>query len=188
MTRRLVALFVAVASLCAAPATRAAGSDDGRRLVREAGQLAATGKCEAAVTAYSQAYELLNDPAILFNRAECLRKLDRGDEALADYKKFLADFPKAPNRAAVQWRIEELSADKAPVTTPVARRPPPQDAAARALEQRAYPHKRPSAEPWSAWTWVGITTTVLAAGAAGFYLARRDRTQIPESTLGSFSF
>ncbi len=103
----LTCAAVAFASVC--PDALAAATDDGRKFLREASALAADGQCAAAVPAYAKAYVLLRDPVILFNRAECFRKLGEREEALNDYRQFLFDFPKAPNRAMVEQRIAEMS-------------------------------------------------------------------------------
>jgi tetratricopeptide (TPR) repeat protein len=75
---------------------------------RKANSLAAAGKCKQAVPQYDAAYKKLKDPALLFNRAECLRKLGRGAQALHDYQKFLEELPAAPNRSLVESRIGAL--------------------------------------------------------------------------------
>ena len=106
--RALAALAVVAAwVLCAAPAL-AQPAVEGRAQARKAGQLAAQGKCGPAVQAYTRAFQILGDPAILFNRAECLRKLGRLEQALADYERFLVEMPKAPNKPLVEQRIEGL--------------------------------------------------------------------------------
>jgi tetratricopeptide (TPR) repeat protein len=75
---------------------------------RKANSLAAAGKCKQAVPEYNAAYRLLRDPALLFNRAECLRKLGHPEQAVHDYKKFLEEMPSAPNRSLVESRILAL--------------------------------------------------------------------------------
>ncbi len=83
---------------------------DARVAARKASALAADGKCEKAVVLYAKAYRTLKDAAILFNRAECLRKLGKNGEAIKDYEQFLAEMPTAPNRPLVEKRVEELKA------------------------------------------------------------------------------
>jgi tetratricopeptide (TPR) repeat protein len=95
----LVLMFGFVAQ--AAPAS-------GHKHARKANTLAAAGKCKQAIPEYNAAYALLLDPALLFNRAECLRKLGLKDQALYDYRRFLKDMPEAPNRALVERRIATL--------------------------------------------------------------------------------
>lgn len=80
----------------------------GRGHAQKAAALAEQGKCKAAVLEYTKAYEALKDPAILFNRAECRRKLGQKEDALSDYEQFLVELPKTPNRKNVQDRIDEI--------------------------------------------------------------------------------
>jgi tetratricopeptide (TPR) repeat protein len=82
----------------------------GRKHAAKANQLAAKNKCKGAVVAFSKAYKLLKDATLLFNRAECYRKMGKNDDALKDYEQFLADMPSAPNRKNVEERIAALKA------------------------------------------------------------------------------
>ena len=104
---RSAAVAIAVLLWACGPAW-AASPAEGRSQARKAGQLAARGKCAPAVEAYTRAFQILRDPAILFNRGECLRKLDRLQAALADYERFLAELPNPPNKALVEERISSL--------------------------------------------------------------------------------
>ena len=129
-----IALTVA---LGASGRVQARGDDaaEARRHAHRASNLAASGKCRQAVAEWNKAMAILRDPALLFNRGECYRKLGDADSALEDYRQFLSDMPKAPNRAVVERRIAELSTakekEKAPppapavVTPPVVAPPPP---------------------------------------------------------------
>lgn len=80
----------------------------GRAHAQKASKLAADGQCARAVDEYKKAYEILEDPALLFNRAECLRTLGRDEDALADYERFLVELPHPPNGPLVEQRIDEL--------------------------------------------------------------------------------
>jgi len=99
---------------------RADDAADGRRHAQRASSLAAAGKCRQAVSEYDKALAVLRDPALLFNRGECHRKLGDFDAALEDYNQFLSDLPKAPNRAEVERRIAELSKKKSAAAAPPA--------------------------------------------------------------------
>jgi tetratricopeptide (TPR) repeat protein len=92
---------------------------------RKANSLAAAGKCKQAVPEYNAAYSALKDPALLFNRAECLRKLGRADEAVHDYKKFLEEMPSAPNRGLVESRILQLDPSSGIQTKAIVQAPAP---------------------------------------------------------------
>ncbi|HEX7498981.1 MAG TPA: tetratricopeptide repeat protein, partial [Polyangia bacterium] len=102
-----VALFF-VAGEASSPKAVADSETGGRKHAAKANHLAAKNKCNAAVPEFNRAYRTLKDPTLLFNRAECYRKLGQDDEALKDYQQFLADMPEAPNRAAVEARVASL--------------------------------------------------------------------------------
>jgi hypothetical protein len=196
--RRVLALVCAVnvaITLSFPSRSRAAGADEGRKHVSKAAELAADGKCAAAVPEFTQAYAILKDPVILFNRAECLRMLGKGEEALVDYRRFLTDLPRAPNRKLVEKRIAALEPAEAPPAEP-----PPSPVPSAAPESadespadilRARPVRQPRSSPpmfIPRWAWIGMGAVVLAAGAAGLYFARRDKTEIPASSLGGVRF
>jgi tetratricopeptide (TPR) repeat protein len=107
---------------------------DGRHHLEKANALADDGKCAAAVKEFTAAYDKLHDPIVLFNRAECYRRLGQNADAVADYRGFLAGFPAAPNRAEIEARIATLEkpaappparTTRAPATPSVARAPAP---------------------------------------------------------------
>ena len=91
--------------LGSARALAADDADAGRKQAAKANRLADKHDCPGAVVAFAKAYKLLHDPALLFNRAECLRKMGKNKEAIKDYEQFLADLPATPNRASVEARI-----------------------------------------------------------------------------------
>ncbi len=129
-------------------------ASDGRRRAQRASQLAAKGKCKQAIGEYDKAIAVLHDPALLFNRAECHRKLGNTEAALEDYNQFLSDLPTAPNRAQVESRIAELKKSGPPSATPVAALPPAGSAGGGGLSagvaasaaSAAKPHSRKPAE------------------------------------------
>ncbi len=108
-----VIVLVGAGLLFARSAT--ADTDEGaRKHARKANDLAAKNKCKAAIFEFTRALKTLKDPGLLFNRAECFRKVGRNDEAITDYEQFLIDLPQTPNRAAVEARLAALkSAPKA---------------------------------------------------------------------------
>jgi tetratricopeptide (TPR) repeat protein len=63
-----------------------------------------------ALAEYQAAYLAAPDPALLFNIAQCQRRLGRRTEALDYYRKYLRNSPGAPNRAEVERHIRELDA------------------------------------------------------------------------------
>lgn len=112
-----IAVVVAASVLGASLPAHAAPKDVGRKHLSRANQLASQGKCRAALPEFDKAFDLLADPVILFNRGECYRKVGEPAQAVEDYRQFLELLPNAPNRAAVEARIAELTpaeADAAP--------------------------------------------------------------------------
>jgi tetratricopeptide (TPR) repeat protein len=127
---RAAALMAAVWLMAVAGAASAASAKDvaeGRRHLRKANELASQAKCDAAVREYTFAYQKLHDPVVLFNRAECYRRLGQNGAAALDYRSFLDAFPRAPNRAEVEARLAALEGLQPPVVAPppVRMLPPP---------------------------------------------------------------
>src|SRR5947199_296584 len=61
-----------------------------------------------AAKEYEAAYEAKDDPALLFNIAQSYRLGGDAGRALGAYKNYVRNMPRAPNRAEVSQRIEEL--------------------------------------------------------------------------------
>jgi tetratricopeptide (TPR) repeat protein len=72
------------------------------------------GDHDRAYHAYVNAGHGTQVPAIEYNLADLLRRMERYEEAIASYKKYLALVPGAPDRAAVQRLIDQLA--KTPTT------------------------------------------------------------------------
>lgn len=127
--RRAFGLLVAAWLLAFGPAASAAPSSkdlaEGRRHLHKANALAADAKCDAAVREYSFAYQKLHDPVVLFNRAECYRRLGQNEAAVSDYRAFLDAVPRAPNRAEVEARLAALEGVPPPALTPAPAHPAP---------------------------------------------------------------
>ena len=100
--------------VAAAGAARAESSEhaiaEGRYHLRKANGLAGDDRCQAAIHEYTLAYKKLGDPVVLFNRAECYRRIGEDEKAVADYRAFLAAVPTAPNRAQIEAKISTLTA------------------------------------------------------------------------------
>jgi hypothetical protein len=103
-----VVATLVVAGLASRTAVAADSAATGRKHAAKANQMAAKNKCKSAVVEFTKAYRTLKDPTILFNRAECQRKLGNNMDALMDYELFLAEMPSAPNRASVEARMAGL--------------------------------------------------------------------------------
>jgi hypothetical protein len=130
-------------------------ASEGRDHLKRANALAGDGDCDAAIEEYTKAYDLLQDPVVLFNRAECYRRTGAGEKAADDYRAFLEKVPNAPNRAAIEAKIVALEAPEPPAgetaKTPPAREagktPPPAREAAKTPPREAAKAPPPPAPP-----------------------------------------
>ena len=96
---------------------------EGRYHLRKANGLAGDDRCQAAIHEYTLAYKKLRDPVVLFNRAECYRRIGEDEKAVADYRAFLEAVPAAPNRVQIEAKIAALHARLWPVAGPAPARP-----------------------------------------------------------------
>jgi hypothetical protein len=79
-----------------------------------------------ALAEFKNAYRIVQDPAFLFNIAQCYRKLGQDAEALDYYRNYVRRFPNAPNRAEVDRRIQEIEREQE-ARSLVGAPPPPTD-------------------------------------------------------------
>jgi tetratricopeptide (TPR) repeat protein len=113
--------FVLFLALLAAPALGQPGEDEvarAKRIFEEAQVHYRLQEYEAALTAYKEAYRILQSPSILFNLGQCYRLLGRYPEALRSYEQFLAAVPETPYRAEVEGLIAEVREKAPPATEP----------------------------------------------------------------------
>src|SRR3954470_7567082 len=114
---RLLTAFAAVwLVVAAAPAARA---DDPAAAAREHYQRGTTyydlGKYGDAIREFEAAYEIKNDPALLYNLAQSHRLAGNSEQALHFYRTYLRRVPRPANRAEIEGRItalEQLVAQK----------------------------------------------------------------------------
>jgi hypothetical protein len=123
MTTRLLVPLLAV-SLAAAPAL-ARGSDDAssaKEHYKRGLTLYELGKYDDAVTEFEQAYEIKDDPILLYNIAQALRLNKKYSEAVRFYRTYLKRKPGAANRADVEQKVASLEelveAEKKMATAP----------------------------------------------------------------------
>lgn len=183
---------------------------EGRAHLKRANALAGEGDCAAAIGEYTKAFELLDDPVVLFNRGECYRRTGDSENAVDDYREFLEKVPNAPNRADIEAKMVALEAPEPTSHEPPAeaKTPPPPPKAPAAVVQPPPPAPKPESKPEPAVVvrsparvedsgpgggsrpWVWITLAVLVAGAAaGSYLMFRPREEpAPTTTLGNYRF
>lgn len=111
-------LLLATAAAARAESPSAQAIAEGRYHLRRANGLAGDNRCQAAIREYTLAYKKLSDPVVLFNRAECYRRIGEDEKAVADYRAFLEAVPAAPNRAQIEARIMALESKPSPVAGP----------------------------------------------------------------------
>ncbi|HXI57648.1 MAG TPA: hypothetical protein VNO55_16395 [Polyangia bacterium] len=71
-----------------------------------------------AFTEYQEAYLAKPEPNLLFNMAQCQRKMGNRPEAVRFYRRFLAEKPNPPNLATVEQHLRDLEAVQPPTTLP----------------------------------------------------------------------
>jgi tetratricopeptide (TPR) repeat protein len=151
------------------------------------------GQYDKALEAFRSAYAHRADPALLFNVAQCLRKLKRTSEALDMYRNFLRRAPRSPKRADVERTIAALEEEIAAAPTPVA--PPPAATAPPplvplppppAVMLAATPAPAPKPLLQRPWIW-GVAAVVVAGTVTAILLATRgtERSFTCEGCAGS---
>jgi tetratricopeptide (TPR) repeat protein len=86
----------------------AAGDEAAQAHYKKGRSLYNVSEYRAALDEFKQAYVEHEDPAFLYNIAQCHRQLGNYPEAITFYKRFLNESPKAPNRKEIQRLISEL--------------------------------------------------------------------------------
>jgi len=133
-TRRLAVAALAL-SVCLA-AGNVARADDDTAAAREHYQKGTSyydlGRYPEAIHEFEAAYELKNDPALLYNLAQSHRLAGNTEQALHFYRTYLRRVPKVSNRAEIEERIaalEQALAQKGPTTSTTTGQttPPPPD-------------------------------------------------------------
>jgi MYXO-CTERM domain-containing protein len=94
--------------VAAAQAVDKAKLDEARRHYEQGQTQYDLGNFDAAIDAYKKAYELSNQPGLLFNIAQAYRLKKDYEKALYFYKSYLRRLPDAQNRADVEARIADM--------------------------------------------------------------------------------
>lgn len=66
------------------------------------------GKYDEAIIEFQQAYEIKDDPVLLYNIAQSYRLANKYQDALRFYRTYLRKSPKAPNRDEVETKIADM--------------------------------------------------------------------------------
>ncbi len=115
----VVALAFSVAGSTASAASPAPPSEgqlaDAKQHYAAASKFYDLAEYDAALREFKEAYRAVEDPAFLFNIAQCHRKLGHAQDAITFYKNYLRRAPHAANKAEVERRIAEL--ERAPASS-----------------------------------------------------------------------
>jgi len=140
------------------------------------------GEYKLALAAFKKAYVHFEEPAFLFNIAQCHRQLSERADALRFYKTYLKKVPEASNRDEVQRLIvllegqlrDEKTAQTVPPTGTMdpAVKTIPAPAPIIVVEPTATPviinqHDKPTPvyKKWWLWTTIGVVVVGAAVGA-----------------------
>jgi tetratricopeptide (TPR) repeat protein len=183
-------VIVVVASFLLAGSAAADNKDVARAAYQEGTRLYDLADFNRALEAFRTAYLNYEEPAFLFNIAQCYRQLGNRAEAIRFYKTYLRKVPDASNSEDVRRMIHGLGDGAAgqalPVPSPTAATtatPPPATLAmpppattsvtmttgpSMTLRTAAAPvHAKPAYKRW--WVW-GIVGAVAAGAATGLAL------------------
>jgi tetratricopeptide (TPR) repeat protein len=100
------ALVLSLLALC--PSAHADDIAEAREHFRKGSKAFDLGHYADAIKEYEAAYDIKEDPALLFNIAQAYRLEGDNQNAIRVYKSFLHHLPNARNRPEVERRIEEL--------------------------------------------------------------------------------
>ena len=143
-----------------------------------------------ALTSFKDAYRAKTDPSFLFNIAQCLRKLNKLDDAATFYRTYLRRAPDASNRVEVERHLKDVESQMEAATPPAPPRAflvqetPPAAPPRIDLSPQPTPtiEKHPLYKRW--WIWSAAGAVAAGATITIIILARRDPTSIPSSELG----
>jgi tetratricopeptide (TPR) repeat protein len=151
---------------------------------------------DEALTSFKDAFRAKDDPAFLFNIAQCLRKLGRLDEASTFYQIYLRRAPDAGNRAEVERHLDDIEGQMAttapppePNQPPIPRRFSAQDTTIPFNPQIDLSPQHPAIKDhplykrW--WFWTAAGAVAAGTTATIIILTRHDPAAIPSSMLGS---
>lgn len=171
LLRWLTLALVLVAGLSGA--ARADSRDKARESFRKATKLYDFGEYAKALQAFKDVYEQVEDPALLYNIAQCHRRLGNTREAIDVYQSYLRRAENPPNRAEVRAMIAKLQKTLPPEPptklqepVPLVAPPPPPVVVVVAPP----PAKKPLHQRWQFWVPL-VAGIVVVGGAVGLGVA-----------------
>jgi tetratricopeptide (TPR) repeat protein len=136
-----------------------------------------------AATEFERAYELHNDPTLLYNIGQAQRAAGNPERAIVAYRSYLRILPTAKNRPQVEASIVALQAqlDAQPKFAPVAI----DSAPAAVVVAAPPPAKQPLYKKWWLWTSVGVAVVAVGLGVGlGLGLSHDHKEPIFPATGG----
>jgi tetratricopeptide (TPR) repeat protein len=116
----LLAAALVLASLAAAAPAAAQDAAAAREHYQKGTTFYDLGRYDDAIKEFEAAYQIKNDPALLYNLAQSHRLAGHDEQALHFYRTYLRRVPNAKNRTEIEGRIaalEQLVAQKAATQT-----------------------------------------------------------------------
>jgi tetratricopeptide (TPR) repeat protein len=200
MIQSLRAAAIVAVAIAFIPNVHAEDKEKAREAYRAATQHYDFGEYQQALDGFKEAYKNYEDPAFLYNIAQCHRALGYKQEAITFYKSYLRNSADAPNRDEVQKTIADLQSaiDRekralAPADANLTTSPSTAAAPIAAPSNQEFPatgstsplEKRP---PRRAWIW-GVVAGVVAVGVAvGVGVGLGTQPHAPKATYGTVSF
>ena len=166
-------LLVVVMALASTTVSKAWGEDKAaaRAAFAEGQRRYDLNEFEAALENFKRAYLAFEDPAFLYNIAQCHRQLGNKNESVKFYRSYLRKVPDASNADEVKTIVAtletEIAAEKAAAAHPALSTPPPTAPPAVVAAPVTAPLvvEKPSTPAYKKW-WVWTIVGVAAAGAA----------------------
>lgn len=196
MHRLAAALAVAVLGTSAF----AQNKDKAREAYLRATQQYELGEYAQALDGFKDAYRNFEDPAFLFDLAQCHRQLGDSRQAIHEYRMYLLKLPDAPNqrmvldiiakleRSAIPRRVappEEPSASEPIATPPALTAPTPSVVVAPQVQMEAR-SPTPLYKRW--WLWTAVGAAAVVAIGVGVGVSRSPATPTANTALGTFRF
>jgi len=170
-----------LAALLGMPAGASGAPSGGQSTEQQSAALYAKGtthfnlaEYDQAIDAFKQGYALSAAPGFLYNIAQAYRLKGDCAQAALFYGNYLRAEPDAPNRAAVEGRIDEMRRCSGPRA-----QPPPSGSREAEIAPAEAAHEPPNA---SLWAGVVLGTVGLAAVGVGIYFGVKSEAAANEVT------
>jgi tetratricopeptide (TPR) repeat protein len=201
--RNMSKLITVILILCPILVASSANGEDraaARAAFMRASQHYKLGEYKEALVEFKAAYRNFEVSTFLFNIAQCERQLEMREEALREYRMYLAEAPDAPNRDEVREMIarleREVASEKAKREAEEQRRqeanravatPAPTSVDATTSVTAKAPPRRatPAYKKWWVWTIVGGVVVGGAAAGLAIGLTRASAAPTANTVLGT---